>query len=110
MKERLGDDRRDPCEGSPDRLKHRGSKGGRGRLIGRTKGGLNSKQHVLADAKGRPIGMFLSAGQTSDYIGARALLPTIPQAGSLLADRGYRAGVSPLVQDRWRGPTGSATP
>lgn len=35
--------------------------------------------------------MFLSAGQTSDYIGARALLPTIPQAGALLADRGYDA-------------------
>jgi hypothetical protein len=25
--------------------------------------------------------MFLSAGQTSDYIGARALLSSIPQAG-----------------------------
>ena len=47
--------------------------------------------HVLADAKGRPIHMFLSAGQTSDYIGARALLAQVPQAGSLLADRGYDA-------------------
>ena len=35
--------------------------------------------------------MFLSAGQSSDYIGARALLSQIPQAGSLLADRGYDA-------------------
>jgi hypothetical protein len=35
--------------------------------------------------------MFLSAGQTSAYIGAQALLPTIPQTGSLLADRGYHA-------------------
>ena len=35
--------------------------------------------------------MFLSAGQTSDYIGARALLSSIPQAGVLLADRGYDA-------------------
>lgn len=35
--------------------------------------------------------MFLSAGQTSDYIGARALLASIPQAGVLLADRGYDA-------------------
>ena len=31
---------------------------------------------------------LLSAGQTSDYIGARALLSSIPQAGALLADRG----------------------
>ena len=50
-------------------------KGGRGRLIGRTKGGPNSKQDVVADARGRPIRMFLSAGQTSDYIGARVLHP-----------------------------------
>jgi len=47
--------------------------------------------HVLADAKGRPIGMFLPAGQTSDYIGARVLLSSFPQAGALLADRGYDA-------------------
>ena len=35
--------------------------------------------------------MFLSAGQTSDYIGARALLSSIAPAGALLADRGYDA-------------------
>ena len=35
--------------------------------------------------------MFLLAGQTSDYIGARALLSQVPQAGALLADRGYDA-------------------
>ena len=35
--------------------------------------------------------MFLSAGQTSDYIGARALLSSIPRAGALLGDRGYDA-------------------
>ncbi len=63
----------------------------RGRLIGRTEGGLNSKLHVVADALGRPIRMFLSAGQTSDYIGARVLLSSLPQAGALLADRGYDA-------------------
>ncbi len=65
--------------------------GGGGRLIGRTKGGLNSKLHALADANGRPIHKFLSAGQISDYIGARALLSSIPQAGAPLADRGYDA-------------------
>jgi transposase len=54
--------------------------------------------------------MFLSAGQSSDYIGARALLSQIPQAGSLLADRGYDAdwfrnaliemGISPFIPSR----------
>lgn len=71
---------------------------------------MNSKLHVLADAKGHPIGMFLSAGQTSDYIGARALLPSIPKAKALLADRGYDAdwfrsalielGISPCIPSR----------
>ena len=35
--------------------------------------------------------MFLSAGQMSDYIGARALLSSLPSARTLLADRGYDA-------------------
>lgn len=35
--------------------------------------------------------MFLSADQTSDCIGARTLLCSIPQTGALLADRGYDA-------------------
>ena len=79
-------------------------------MIGRTKGGLNSKLHVVTDAEGRPIRMFLSDGQTSDYTGARALLSSIPQAGALLADRGYDAdwfrnalierGISPCIPSR----------
>lgn len=43
------------------------------------------------DAKGRPIQLLLTAGQTSDYIGAKLLLPKIPRADTLLADRGYDA-------------------
>lgn len=35
--------------------------------------------------------MFLSAGQTSDYIGAAAMLSSLPKAKVLLADRGYDA-------------------
>ncbi len=47
--------------------------------------------HALSDALGRPITFFLTAGQTSDYIGARALLGFLPKAKALLADRGYDA-------------------
>lgn len=36
--------------------------------------------------------MFLSAGQTSDYLGARALLASLPKASTLIGDRGYDAG------------------
>jgi transposase len=35
--------------------------------------------------------MCLSAGQTSDYIGARVLLGSLPPARALLADKGYDA-------------------
>ncbi len=68
----------------------RGQKGGK-RLIGRTKGGLNSKLHALADALGRPVRLFLTTGQTSDDIGARALLDAVPATPAMLADRGYDA-------------------
>ena len=52
---------------------------------------MNSKLHAVTDAQGRPIRLFLTAGNTSDYIGARALMATLPTAGWLLADRGYDA-------------------
>ncbi|WP_300588425.1 IS5 family transposase [Marivita sp.] len=66
-------------------------KGGRGRLIGRTKGGMNTKLHAICDRKGRPIDLFVTAGQVSDYIGARALLRGLPKVKWLLGDRGYDA-------------------
>jgi transposase len=79
-------------------------------LIGRTKGGLNSKLHTVTDAAGRPIRMFLSGGQTSDYVGARALIGELPDADVLLADRGYDAdwfrealvdkGIAPCIPSR----------
>jgi len=52
---------------------------------------MNSKLHVVTDATGRPIRLYLSAGQTSDYTGAAALLSTLPKARALLADRGQDA-------------------
>jgi transposase len=52
---------------------------------------MNSKLHAVTDAAGRPLRMFLTAGQRSDYIGARALLDGLPPAEHLLADRGYDA-------------------
>ncbi len=66
-------------------------KGGRGRLIGRTKGGMNTKLHAICDSQGRPLNLFVTAGQVSDYIGARALLSSIPNVDWLLGDRGYDA-------------------
>lgn len=54
--------------------------------------------------------MFLTAGQRSDYIGARALLGSLPPARHMLADRGYDAdwyrealadkGITPCIPSR----------
>lgn len=62
------------------------------RCIGRTKGGLNTKLHVVCDFDGRSIRTLLTAGSISDYGGAACLLPTLPSTRILLADRGYDAG------------------
>ncbi|HEV7479564.1 MAG TPA: IS5 family transposase [Roseiarcus sp.] len=61
------------------------------RRIGRTKGGLNSKLHAVCDSSGRPLVMLLSEGQMSDYKGAALMLPAMPKARELLADKGYDA-------------------
>jgi len=45
----------------------------------------------VCDGQGRLIGLHLSAGQVSDYHGAKALLNTLPKAQVLLADKGYDA-------------------
>ena len=66
-------------------------KGGRGRLIGRTKGGLNTKLHAICDNQGRPLNLFVTAGQVSDYIGARALRDSLTDVDWLLGDRGCDA-------------------
>ena len=92
----------------------RAKKGGgddqRGRLIGRTKGGLNTKLHAVTDARGRPLKFFMTAGQVSDYTGAAAPLGSLPGAEWLIADRGYDAdwfrealkdkGIKPCIPGR----------
>ena len=52
---------------------------------------MNTKLHAVTDTNGRPIRFFMTAGQVSDYTGARALVNTLPAADWLLGDRGYDA-------------------
>ncbi len=52
---------------------------------------MNTKLHAICDSKGRPLDLFVIAGQVSDYIGARALLKGLPKVEWLLGDRGYDA-------------------
>ena len=52
---------------------------------------MNTKLYAICDSRGRPLDLFITAGQVSDYIGARALLSGLPNVEWLLGDRGYDA-------------------
>lgn len=103
-------DRRDLPQGPPHGVQPWGQKGGLGRLIGRTKGGMNTKLYAVTDANGRPVSFFITAGQVSDYTGAAALLDDLPKAKWMLADRGDDAewfrdaleqkGIKPCIPGR----------
>lgn len=59
--------------------------------MGRSRGGLSTKVHVLTEARGLPIKFFLTPGQTHDTIGAAELLTNLPEGMVLLADKAYDA-------------------
>ena len=52
---------------------------------------MNTKLHAICDSRGRPPDLFVTAGQVSDYIGARASLSSLPGIDRLPGDRGYDA-------------------
>ena len=45
----------------------------------------------MCDEHGKPIALHLTAGQVSDYKGAKVLMRNIPSTQTMLADRGYDA-------------------
>lgn len=53
---------------------------------------MNTKLHAIADANGRPLSFFMTAGQVSDYTGAAALLDDMPKAQWLLGPGQHGAG------------------
>ena len=52
---------------------------------------MNTKLYAICDSEGRPLNLFVTAGQVSDYVGALALLSSLPDVDWLLGDRGYDA-------------------
>ncbi len=76
-------------------------RGLRPQAIGRTKGGLNSRLHVVSDGRWRALTLFLSSKQMSDARGAlvllaqvllaQVLLAQLPPAKRLLGDKGQDA-------------------
>ena len=59
--------------------------------MGRSRGGLTSKIHVVVDTNGLPVRLALTAGEAHDNRLARKLLSRLKSGTMLLADRGYDA-------------------
>jgi hypothetical protein len=62
-------------------------------LIGCTKGEVNTKLLAIPGAKGRPLKLFMTAGQVGDHTRAAALLGGLPAADWMIAESGCRAGM-----------------
>jgi transposase len=79
------------------RVHAHGTRGRGARLvqaIGRSRGGLTTKLHLLTDALGYPVRFVITGGERNEVAQTPALLP--PGRGAqVLCDRGYDA-------DRWR--------
>ena len=62
------------------------------KAVGRSRGGLNTKLHVIVDGLGNPVEFLLSPGNDHDSLHALKLLEKVDLAGSdVLADRAYGA-------------------
>ena len=49
----------------------------------------------MINGHGQPLILALTAGQVSDHVGAKIVYPALPNAKTLIADRGYDS-------DEWR--------
>lgn len=82
-----------------------GKKGGADHCLGRSRGGLTTKIHVVADARRLPIRLGLTAGQTHDGQIADSLLDHLGPRTIVLADKAYDADrIRELIQDQGATP------
>lgn len=65
-----------------------GARKGEERAIGKSKGGLSTKVHVVCDSHGNPIRLSVTEGQQHDAVEAKNLLQDI-DAEAVLGDKGY---------------------
>ncbi|MFI1401167.1 IS5 family transposase [Streptomyces sp. NPDC020681] len=65
-----------------------GKGGPRNQALGRSRGGLTTKVHMLADRLGRPLRLRVTPGQASDITAAPDLLEG-QEADAVLADKAY---------------------
>jgi transposase len=57
--------------------------------MGRSRGGLTTKNHALVDACGLPIRLKITEGQAHDGRSAQDMIDTVERGDVLLADRAY---------------------
>lgn len=82
-----------------------GKKGGADHCLGRSRGGLTTKIHVVVDAQGLTIRLGLTAGQTHDGQIADTLLDHLGPRTIVLADKAYDADrIRTLIQDQGATP------
>ena len=77
------------------------AKGGQREALGRSRGGLSTKVHLVADAQGRPVRFSITGGQRADVSQALPLLTGI-ETGAVIADKGYESN-RPLALIRDQG-------
>ena len=82
-----------PVTSRPIALPQAGSKNpGDGRAIGRTRGGLNTKLHLVCDGAGKPVRLHITAGNRAEITQARQCLEGhVRKGATVIADRGYDA-------------------
>ena len=69
--------------------------------MGRSRGGLTTKIHAVADVTGLPIRYDLSPGQVHDSMTAGAMLANLPPDSFLIADKAYDAKwIRDLIEQR----------
>ena len=93
---RVGQRQEEPV--SDDRLDHRASasagcggsqkRGSEDPALGRSRGGLSTKIHLLTDEAGLPVDFRITAGQAAEYAQAISLLEG-REAEAVIADKGY---------------------
>ena len=66
--------------------------------MGRSRGGLSTKIHMVTDAQGQPVRFALTGGQEADGPQAIPLLTGIETEG-VIADKGYESnGILDFIQ------------
>ncbi|MDO8172338.1 IS5 family transposase [Acetobacter tropicalis] len=79
----------------------KGKGGAQNQALGRSRGGLATKIHTLADSQGRLLRFIITSGQLHDATQASALLEG-QTAGALIADKAYDCDCFELPRDLWR--------